>query len=148
MRRRDFIALAAGAMTWPCVARAQQPAKVYRIFWVSTEPQPDPFLEGFREGLRQRGYAEGKDVVFELHYAAGDPEALRQVVSELQRGNVDLAVSSGPATRALTAVKEVPILFALSGDPRRVGCRQKPGAAGRQFHWQLISFTRIGRKES
>ena len=61
MRRRDFIALAAGAMTRPGVARAQQPAKVYRIFWVSTEPQPDPFLEGFREGLRQRGYAEGKD---------------------------------------------------------------------------------------
>ena len=133
MRRRDFIALAAGAMTWPRAARAQQPTKVYRIFWVSTEPQPDPFLEGFREGLRQRGYAEGKDVVFELHYAAGDPEALRQVVSELQRGNVDLAVSSGPATRALTAVKEVPILFALSGDPVDLGVVKSLGQPGGNF---------------
>jgi len=101
MRRRDFITLALGAMTWPRVARAQQPTKVYRIFWVSTESQPDPFLDGFREGLRKQGYAEGKDVVLELHYAAGDPDALRQVISALKRGNVDLAVSSGPATRAL-----------------------------------------------
>jgi len=83
--------------------------------------------------LRQRGYAEGKDVVFELHYAAGDPESLRQVVSELQRGNVDLAVSSGPATRALTAVKEVPILFALSGDPVDLGVVKSLGQPGGNF---------------
>ena len=60
-------------MTWAIAARAQQPTKVYRIFWVSTESEPDPFLDGFREGLRERGYGEGKDVVFELHYAAGNP---------------------------------------------------------------------------
>ena len=83
--------------------------------------------------MRQRGYAEGKDVVFELHYAAGDPESLRQVVSELQRGNVDLAVSSGPATRALTAVKEVPILFALSGDPIELGVVKSLGQPGGNF---------------
>ena len=133
MRRRDFIALAASAMTWPCVARAQEPAKVYRIFWVSTDPQPDPFLEGFREGLHERGYVEGKNVVFEMHYTAGDPDALRQVVSELQRGNVDLVVSSGPATRGLAAVKEVPILFALSGDPVELGVVKSLAQPGGNF---------------
>ncbi|WJR79003.1 ABC transporter substrate-binding protein [Bradyrhizobium sp. NP1] len=133
MRRRDFIALAGGAMMWSRLARAQQPAKVYRIFWVSTEPQPDPFLDGFREGLRERGYTEGKDVVFELHYAAGDPAALRQVVSELKRGNIDLAVSSGPATRAMTAVTEVPVLFALSGDPVELGIVKSLGEPGGNF---------------
>jgi putative tryptophan/tyrosine transport system substrate-binding protein len=56
MRRRDFIALAGGAVTWSRAARAQQPAKVFRIFWVSTESEPDPFLDGFRQGLRERGY--------------------------------------------------------------------------------------------
>src|SRR5437868_10343159 len=117
MNRRDFMALIGGAMTWPLAGRAQERARLYRIFWVSTETQPDPFLEGFREGLRARGYVEGKNVVFELHYAPGNPEALRQVVSELRRGNVDLAVSSGPATRAITAVTDVPVLFAQSGDP-------------------------------
>src|SRR6516225_11464271 len=108
MRRRDFIVLAGSALTWPRGALVQQPARVHRIFWVSTESQPDPFLEGFREGLHERGYVEGKDVVFELHYAASeDPGALRQVISELKRANVDLAVSSGPATCAMTAVTDV-----------------------------------------
>jgi putative ABC transport system substrate-binding protein len=120
-------------MTWPRVARAQQRAKVYRIFWVSTESQPDPFLDGFRQGLRERGYAEGKDVVFELHYAAGDPDALRQVISELKHGNIDLAVSSGPATRAMTAVTEVPVLFALSGDPVELGIVKSLGQPGGNF---------------
>ncbi len=115
MRRRDFITLVGGALAWPLAAHAQAPTKLYRIFWVSTETQPDPFLEGFREGLRARGYVEGNNVAFELHYAPGNPEALRQVVSELRRGNVDLAVSSGPATRAMTAVTDVPVLFAQSG---------------------------------
>ncbi|XIA66349.1 hypothetical protein ACFIOY_10230 [Bradyrhizobium sp. TZ2] len=69
------------------------------FFWVSTDSQPDPFLDGFREGMRARGYVEGKNVVLELHYAIGNPQALREVASELRRGKIDLAVSSGPATR-------------------------------------------------
>ena len=133
MRRRDFLALAGGAVMWPRTARAQQPKKVYRIFWVSTVSQPDPFLDGFREGLRERGYVEGKDVVFELHSAVGDPSALRQMISELKRGNIDLAVSSGPATRALTAVTDVPVLFALSGDPVELGIVKSMAQPGGNF---------------
>jgi putative ABC transport system substrate-binding protein len=133
MRRRDLIALAGGAIAWPYVVRAQQPTKVYRIFWVSTESQPDPFLDGFREGLRERGYLEGRDVVFELHYASGDPDTLRQVVSELKRANIDLVVSSGPATRAMTTVTEVPVLFAVSGDPVELGIVKSLGQPGGNF---------------
>src|SRR5258706_981899 len=121
MRRRDFITLVGGALAWPVAARAQDSTKVYRIFWVSTDSQPDPFLAGFREGLRARGYVEGKNLAFELHYAPGNPQALREVVSELRRGNIDLALSSGPATRAITAVTDVPVLFAQSGDPVALG---------------------------
>jgi len=120
-------------MTWPRLARGQQPTKVHRIFWVSTESQPDPFFDGFREGLRQRGYVEGRDVIFELRYAAGDPGVMQQVISELKRGNVDLAVSSGPATRAMTAVTEVPVLFALSGDPVELGVVKSLGQPGGNF---------------
>jgi putative ABC transport system substrate-binding protein len=112
MKRREFIALLGAGMAWPVVTRAQDSTRVYRIFWVSTQSQPDPFLEGFREGLRARGYVEGKNLAFELHYAPGNPQALHEVVSDLRRGNIDLAVSSGPATRAMTAVTDVPVLFA------------------------------------
>lgn len=121
MRRRDFVGLLGSAVVWPLVARAQQPAKSYRIFWVSTESQPDPFLDGFRDGLRDRGYVEGKNIVIELRYAPGDPGALHTVISELKRGHVDLAVSSGPAIRAMKAAIDVPVLFAVSGDPVELG---------------------------
>jgi len=68
LRRRGFFTLIGGAaVVWPLLARAQQPAKIHRIFWVSTESQPDPFLDGFREGLRERGYVEGKTLF--LNYA-------------------------------------------------------------------------------
>src|SRR6476660_7706240 len=133
MRRRDFITLVGGALAWPLAAHAQAPTKLYRIFWVSTESQPDPFLDGFREGLRARGYVEGKNVAFELHYAPGNPQALREVISEWRRGDIDLAVSSGPATRAMTAVTDVPVLFALSGDPVELGVVKSLGQPGGNF---------------
>jgi len=120
-------------MAWPVAALAQDPTRVYRIFWISTQSQPDPFLDGFREGLRARGYVEGKNIALELHYAPGNPEALRQVVSDLRRGNIDLAVSSGPATRAMTAVTDVPVLFALSGDPVALGLVKSLGEPGGNF---------------
>jgi putative ABC transport system substrate-binding protein len=126
MRRRDFIIVlggvaAAPSILWPLPLSAQQPAKIHRIFWVSTESQPDPFIDGFREGMRERGYIEGKNVVLELRYAPGNPDALRAVISELTRGNVDLVVSSGPAIRAIKGATDVPVLFAISGDPVQLG---------------------------
>src|SRR5215472_12582728 len=134
MRRRDLIALIGVAVMNPRTTRAQQPTKIYRIFWVSTGSQPDPFLDGFRDGLRERGYVEGKNVVFELHYAEGhDPGTLRQVISEMKRGNIDLAVSSGPATRAMTDVTNVPVLFALSGDPVALGIVRSLSQPGGNF---------------
>jgi putative tryptophan/tyrosine transport system substrate-binding protein len=121
MRRRTFLSLAAGAMALPLAAHAQKLTKLHRIFWVSSDSQPDPFLDGFQEGLRKRGYVEGQNFVLELYYAQGNPGAVRQVIPQLTRGNIDLAVSSGTATRALKDVTNVPVLFALSGDPIELG---------------------------
>ena len=132
MRRRDFIALAAGALAWPIAARAED-ARVYRILWLSTAAGPDPFLDGFRDGLRTLGYVEGKNIVLQPHYAPGDPQALREFVSELKRGDVDLAVSSGPATRAMSAVAEIPVLFAQSGDPVALGIVKSLAQPGTNF---------------
>src|SRR4051812_3619155 len=59
MNRRDFIQYLGAALAWPAATRADDSTRIYRIFWVSTDSQPDPFLEGFREGMRARGYVEG-----------------------------------------------------------------------------------------
>ncbi len=133
MKRREFILLIGGGLAWPAIARAQGGTNLNRIFWVSTESEPDPFLDGFREGMRALGYVEGRNVTFETHYAPGNPQALRKIVSELQRGDIDLVVSSGPATRAMTAVTDVPVLFALSGDPVALGVVKSLSHPGTNF---------------
>jgi putative tryptophan/tyrosine transport system substrate-binding protein len=133
MRRREFIGMIGGAVAWPLAARAQQSAKIHRIFWASTESQPDPFVDGFRDGLKQRGYIEGKNVILSLRYAPGNPDALRPMMSELARDKVDLAVSSGPAIRAMKAATNVPVLFAISGDPVELGLVKSLARPGGNF---------------
>ena len=120
-------------MVRPIAAAAPNPMKIHRIFWVSTQSRPDPFLDGFLEGMRARGYVEGKNVDFDLHYSPGNPQGLLEVVSNLRRGQFDLAVSSGPATRAMAAVTDVPVLFALSGDPVALGLVNSLGKPGGNF---------------
>ncbi len=85
------------------------------------------------EGLRERGYVEGKDIVLELRYAPGNPDALRAVLAELTRGKVDLAVSSGPAIRAMRAATDIPVLFAISGDPIEIGLVKSLARPGGNF---------------
>src|SRR5918998_6077241 len=100
MRRREFLNALVGAAAWPLVGRAQT-GKVHVILWVSTEAQPDPFLAGFREGMRERGYVEGQNLAFVLRYAPGDPAAVRAMLPELLAIPADLIVSSGPAIQAM-----------------------------------------------
>src|SRR4051812_28668835 len=69
MNRREILLVLPGAVAWPLTALAQQPARTYTILWVSTEAQPDPFIAGFREGMRERGYVEGQNLSFVLRYA-------------------------------------------------------------------------------
>jgi putative ABC transport system substrate-binding protein len=60
MKRRELLAGIVSTAVCPGRALGQHaPGKTYVILWVSTEAQPDPFIAGFREGMRERGYIEG-----------------------------------------------------------------------------------------
>jgi putative ABC transport system substrate-binding protein len=133
MRRRDVIAGLGAAAAWPPASRAQQPTKVRLILWVSTEAQPDPFIAGFREGMRERGYTEGQNIAFVLRYAPGNPAALQAALPELLATPADLIVSSGPAILAMKAATDKPVLFAVSGDPVALGIAQTLSRPGRNF---------------
>lgn len=150
MRRREFLRLSCGvAAAWPMVSQAQQATRLQRIFWVSTGSEPDPFVDGFREGLRELGYIEGKHFVLELRHAQGNSAALRSAVSELAHGDFALAVSSGPAIREMRTVAAVPVLFSISGDPIELGiARSLARPAGNFTGSTFLSLDVAGKRVS
>jgi putative ABC transport system substrate-binding protein len=102
-------------------AEAQQPTKIARIGFINAS-SPSAIVaryEAFRQGLRELGYVEGKNITIEYRYAEGKLDRLREIVAELVRLKVDLIVTAGPsATRAAKeATSIIPIVMALDYDP-------------------------------
>jgi len=125
VRRRDFIALMGGAaIASPLAARAQQAGKVYRIGILETIPaaRNAANLDALRKGLRDRGYAEGQNLVIEYRSADAHAERFPDLASELVRLKVDLIVTRGtPAAQAAKdATGTIPIVMAAMGAPLMV----------------------------
>jgi len=121
VKRREFITLLGGAAAgWPLAARAQQRTpKVPRIGVIDNAAIWDPF----RQGLRDLGYIEGRNIAIEYRSAEGRPERLVAAATELTRLPVDIIVTFGsPATEAAKqATTTIPIVMAGIGDPVRAG---------------------------
>jgi putative tryptophan/tyrosine transport system substrate-binding protein len=103
------------------IAEAQQPKKVPRIGYLTVPPLSANMarVEAFRQGLRELGYVEGKNVVIEWRSADGKVERQGELAAELVRLKVDLIVTSGPTmTRsARDASATIPIVMAQDSDP-------------------------------
>jgi putative ABC transport system substrate-binding protein len=113
--------LAAVLLTAAIPVAAQQPSKVRRIgrLALGATPADSRRIDAFRQGLRQLGYAEGKDIVIESRYADGKPDRLNELTAELVRLRVDVIVTLGPApTRVVkAATATIPIVMAADADP-------------------------------
>jgi len=124
-RRREFISLFGGAAAWPLAARAQQqPTHVPKVGWIfpgASAGHPTE-LAGFKEGLRELGYVEGRNIVVEYRFGEGSVERLPEFATELAQINVSVIVAIGTsAVRAARHVApEIPIVF-LSADPIGAG---------------------------
>jgi putative tryptophan/tyrosine transport system substrate-binding protein len=120
-RRREFISLLSGAAAaWPLAAHAQQPvSKLPRIGIIDPAARWDPF----RQGLRDLGYIEGRDIAIEYRSAETRPERLVAAATELAQLPVDVIVTFGsPATQAAKqATTTIPIVMIGIGDPVRAG---------------------------
>jgi len=123
MKRRAFITLLGGAATCPLAARAQQ-ARVYTIGVLTLiSPSPEPLLKALREGLRDAGYVEGRNLHLEIRSAAGRPDLQLEKATELVHLKVDLIVTffTPTALAAKQATRDIPIVMAGAGDPVAVG---------------------------
>ena len=120
MRRRDFIAVCGGFAGWPLAARAQQPTKVPRI-GVLLISGPEP-MGPFRDALRDLGYAEGKNIQFEVRSAQSQVARLPELAAELVRSQVDLivAIQTPAVYAAMNATRDIPIVM-MAGDPLATG---------------------------
>jgi putative ABC transport system substrate-binding protein len=123
MRRRDFIKIIAGsAAVWPMAARGQQ-SKIARIglLYIGIA-DAESFKTNLRDGLRELGYIEGKNIVFEFRSAEGKLDRLPQLAAELVRFKVDVIVAlyTPPALAAKEATQDIPIVM-IAGDPVETG---------------------------
>jgi putative ABC transport system substrate-binding protein len=122
--RRAFLHTVAGSLLAATLAVEGQPAgKAWRIGFVRGSAPPAAEVEAFRQGLRELGYVEGKNLDILFRWAEGRDERLPSLVAELIQLNVDLIVSSAPAaTRAAKeATTTIPIVMVTVADPVAFG---------------------------
>jgi putative tryptophan/tyrosine transport system substrate-binding protein len=120
VKRREFISLfGIGTVAWPVGARAQQPGKTYRIGWLQPSPLPDQWLNGFRHGLQEFNYIDGKNMVIEYRWGGGNVDYLSATAAEMVHQNLDVIVSTN--TAALLALQKattiIPIVMLGTADP-------------------------------
>ena len=121
-RKISILTLSAMVFALSFPSQAQQPTKVPRIGYVTVTDDlssPSPNLQAFRQGLRDLGYVEGKNIVIEFRSAEGKPDRIPSLVTELVQLKVDVLVSqaTGGILAAKQATKTIPIVMVTVQDP-------------------------------
>src|SRR6266487_4214355 len=120
MDRRDTVLALLALGATPFAAEAQQAAKIARIGYLTNSLGVNPQLpEAFRQGLRDLGYVEGRNLVIEYREAEGKADRLPVLAAELVALKVDVivAVATPSALAARNATGTIPVVMVGAGDP-------------------------------
>jgi putative ABC transport system substrate-binding protein len=130
MKRREFMTLVAGAgLAWPRSARAQSPKESNRVWKIgilwhaSNLPEEQVMFGPLSDGMRELGYADGRNVVYDHTFVDENYDRFGARAQELIDRKVDVILASVPQAAAAAGrlTKTIPIVFAASGDPVKLG---------------------------
>ena len=150
MRRRAFIALLAGAASWPLAARAQQPLPVIGFLHARSPDDAMPQVAAFRRGLAESGYIEGQNAIIEYRWARGRYDTLPAMATELIRlpAMVLVAGSEPAALAAKATTSTIPIVFSIGSDAVKLGLAgyNRPGgnSTGVSMFTAALEAKRLG----
>ena len=146
MERRAFLGtLASGLIAAPLGVEGQQ-ARAYRVGVILQGGPYFQAVDGLREGLRELGLEEGKQIILYVRDAKGDLKTVEAAARELEQDRVDLIYSVTTSVTLATkrVTKSVPIVFCVGADPVALGLVQsypKPGGRLTGIHGQLTDVT-------
>jgi putative tryptophan/tyrosine transport system substrate-binding protein len=141
--RRAFVfELTLGALVPALAAHAQTTGKVYRIGYLAADSGALGFVDAFREGLRELGWIEGKNIVIEYRFAEGQYDRLPALAAELVRLRVDLIAAgpTPPAVAAKNATRTIPIVMLGAAEPVELGLIESlawPGGNVTGLSWSV-----------
>lgn len=125
IRRKLLVALGAGAFAAPPGSFAQQQGKVWRVgFLTAFSSSVDaPLFDSFRQGMRELGYEEGRNIAYETRWAEGRHERLAGLAAELVglKPDVMLVANTPSVLAAKKATRTIPIVMVNVGDPVGTG---------------------------
>jgi putative ABC transport system substrate-binding protein len=124
VKRRTFITLLGGAAAWPLAARAQQAGKTPRVGYIRAgNPNNDPYREEFVRGMRDLGYVEGRNIVYEFRHYGDDVASIPALIHDLLSAKVDIIAAGGSAAirAAQAATQTIPIVMGAAPDPVGIG---------------------------
>src|SRR5215472_18533117 len=135
MKRREFISLLGGAAAWPFEARAQPQQQVRPLIGVLSPLSAASAarnIAGFRSGLRDLGYLEGRNVTLALRYGDGAPDRMVPLAQDLVglKPDVLMAGSMSGALAAQAATQTIPTVIITPVDPVASGVAQSIARPG------------------
>lgn len=132
----------------PITAKAQPLSKVYRIGYLATIPPPAHLWEALLDGLRERGYSEGRNLVFERRFSEGHAERFAAFAAEMVQLQVDciIAITTPAALAVKNATQTMPIVMTTAIDPVGAGLVASLARPGGNVTGNAILYPELSTK--